>query len=264
MPEVRYLPAKLWLMGLGHLGQAFLWTLGLMNYKHPEEVMLTLHDYDDLSEANDSTSLLTFSPVVRARKTRQMALWCERRGFKTQITERRFTKDFRIQKDDPTVAICGVDNALARAALEEVGFARVVEAGLGKGGQEFLAFEIHTFPGPRKASNRWGKHQQSNSDSTLVRKPAYEALAKDGLDECGVTTLAGRSVGASFVGATVSTLMVAELLRMIHGGSTYGLVDGTLRNPDKLSVIDNHRWNEPFNPGITPASVANFPVSVPR
>ncbi len=31
-PPLRYLPDRLWLIGLGHLGQAFLWALGLLDY----------------------------------------------------------------------------------------------------------------------------------------------------------------------------------------------------------------------------------------
>ncbi|MGH9894121.1 MAG: hypothetical protein ACREA0_19500, partial [bacterium] len=38
----------------------------------------------------------------------------------------------------------------------------------------------------------------------LMRMPGYVALAADGMDECGLTLLAGRSVGASFVGVAVS------------------------------------------------------------
>jgi hypothetical protein len=34
-PEVSRLPSSLWLIGLGHLGQAFLWTLGLLPYADP-------------------------------------------------------------------------------------------------------------------------------------------------------------------------------------------------------------------------------------
>jgi hypothetical protein len=31
-PVLRYLPSRLWLLGLGHLGQAYLWGLGLLPY----------------------------------------------------------------------------------------------------------------------------------------------------------------------------------------------------------------------------------------
>ena len=58
-PALERLPASAWLIGLGHLGQALLWTLGLLPYASPEEVSLVLQDFDELVEANDSTSLLT-------------------------------------------------------------------------------------------------------------------------------------------------------------------------------------------------------------
>jgi len=83
-PELNCLPAKLWIIGLGHLGQAFLWTLGFLPYSHPENVSLVLQDFDVLSDANDSTSPLTFAPVKKEKKTRAIAKWCEDRGLKPQ------------------------------------------------------------------------------------------------------------------------------------------------------------------------------------
>jgi len=59
--------------------------------------------------------------------------------------------------------------------------------------------------------------------------PGYVALAADGMDECGLTLLAGRSMGASFVGVAVSALVIAEVLRMLAQGPQYGIIDGTLR-----------------------------------
>ena len=148
-PPLERLPSRAWLIGLGHLGQAFLWTLGLLPYATPEDVNLVLQDFDELAEANDSTSLLTKRAKFGKKKTRAMALWCEKRGFRTSIVERRFSADFQIAEDEPRVALCGVDNALARAGLEEVGFGRVIEAGLGAGAREYLAFQVHSFPARR-------------------------------------------------------------------------------------------------------------------
>lgn len=259
-PPVSLLPSRLWLIGLGHLGQAFLWTLGFLPYATPEEVFLVLQDFDFLSEANDSTSPLTFAPVSIERKTRAMARWCEERGFRTAITERRFTENLRVVDDEPLVGVCGVDNPIARAALEDVGFGRVIEAGLGKGEQEYLAFQVHTFPGPQKARERWGGAEQPAAAS-VDRKPAYEALAREGLDDCGLTTLAGRSVGACFVGAATSALIIAELLRMVHGGPAYGIVDGTLRSIERREVVGNDEWLEPFNPGVTEAIRSTVPLA---
>lgn len=230
-PPLQLLPTKLWLIGLGHLGQAFLWTLGFLPYADPAALELVLQDFDTLVPANDSTSPLTTRALVGQKKTRAMAAWAEARGFQTAITERRFAEDFRVGPDEPAVALCGVDNPEARAALEDVGFGRVIEAGLGKGPTEYLAFQVHTFPGPQRARDVWNAARTAAGAraSALTQLPAYAALAADGLDECGLTLLAGRSVGAAFVGAAVSAMVVAEVLRGLAGGIAYGLIDGSLR-----------------------------------
>lgn len=159
-PEIELLPSKLWIIGLGHLGQAFLWTLGLLPYAQPGEVNIVLHDYDALVPANKSTSLLTFSEMIGLKKARSMANWCEERGFRAIINERRFSSNFKIDDDEPRLALCGVDNALARAALEDVGFKRVIESGLGKGANECLTFQMHSFPGPQSARVKWSANEK--------------------------------------------------------------------------------------------------------
>jgi len=250
-PLIEKLPSKLWLIGLGHLGQAMLWTLGFLPYARPDEVFLVLNDFDVLSEANDSTSPLTFAPVLAERKTRAMARWCEARGFKTMVTERLFSNNINVAFDEPTVAFCGVDNALARSVLEDVGFDRIIEAGLGKGELEYLSFQIHTFPGPQKAKQRWKEYVGPTIQGEM--KLAYKQLSVEGMDECGIVTLAGRSVGASFVGTMVASLAVAELLKLVLGAPVSGLIDGTLRSLDRRKMIGNHEWSKPFNPGVTDA-----------
>ncbi len=231
-PLLEPLPAKLWLIGLGHLGQAFLWTLGLLPYRNPRSVELVLHDFDSLVLANDSTSPLTTPSLVGRKKARAMAEWAEERGFRTTVIERRFASNFCVGPTEPALALCGVDNPQARADLEKVGFRRVIEAGLGKGTTEYLAFAIHTFPGPWQAAERWmpGEEETAGLTGELIDQPGYRSLAADGLDECGITLLAGRAVGASFVGVAVSTLVIAEVLRILVGGPQYGGIDGSLRS----------------------------------
>jgi hypothetical protein len=41
-PRLTYLPSRLWLIGLGHLGQAYLWGLGMLPYADPASVTLFL------------------------------------------------------------------------------------------------------------------------------------------------------------------------------------------------------------------------------
>jgi hypothetical protein len=251
-PVLTRLPAKLWVIGLGHLGQAYLWTLGLLPYAKPNDVELVLQDYDCVAEANDSTSVLTTLDLLGERKTRVLAQWCEQRGFRTALVERHFADDFRVSADEPPVALCGVDNALARAALEDVGFGRIIEAGLGAGPQEYLAFQVHTFPAQRSARWHWGGGEQARAIEAVLARPAYRALHDAGVDECGVTTLAGRTVGAPFVGVTTAALVVAELLRMLLGGKRYEVIDGSLRSLEHRRTVLTEA-DAAFNPGWTPA-----------
>ncbi len=256
-PLLEHLPARLWLIGLGHLGQAYLWTLGFLPYRDPKEVLLVLQDYDSLVLANDSTSLLTSREAIGQKKTRKVANWCEQRGFRTQIQERRFMANFKIDNEEPCVALCGVDNEVARAALEEVGFTQVIEAGLGNGTEEYLAFQMHCFPGSRSARTHWEKAANTQSlTPPIINQPAYQALIETGLDQCGLTTLANRSVGASFVGASVAAIVVAELLRMAIGSHRYEVIDGSLRCLSYRRVIASEVLTYPFNPGLTTAQIS--------
>ncbi len=251
-PQITLLPSKVWIIGLGHLGQAFLWTLGLLPYANPEEVSIVLHDYDALVPANESTSLLTFPEIVGLKKTRAMADWCEARGFRVSITERRFGPNFTIVDDEPQLALCGVDNALARAALEDVGFKRVIEAGLGKGADEFLRFQMHSFPGPQKARVKWGNIENQTGGEHLHQQPAYKKFQEDGLDDCGLAMLADKSVGVPFVGAITASVVISEAIRMAHGDHQYALIDGSLRSLSGLSAFINDQ-PEALNLGATAA-----------
>lgn len=250
-PLLELLPRNLWIIGLGHLGQAFLWALGLLPFTKPSDVRLVLQDTDRLVAANDSTSPLTDGSNLGKMKTRAVATWAEERGFTTAIIERLFSDDLKINFDEPRLAICGVDNSQARRALESAGFDHVIEAGLGKNGEEYLAFQIHTFPGGRPADCMWSDDDTANLGAETLNARAYDALAAQGLDRCGLTTVAGRSVGASFVGLVTSTLTIAEILRRLAGGPAYDVIDGTLRDLSTLTAIKKEPGSDIFNPGYS-------------
>jgi hypothetical protein len=73
---------------------------------------------------------LSFVRDVGHRKARKIGAWLDARGVDTYLLESTWTTR---TADDPAVALCGVDNPIARAALEHPGFGLVVEAGLGAG-----------------------------------------------------------------------------------------------------------------------------------
>lgn len=242
------LPSSAWVIGLGNLGQAYLWSFGMLPYADPGELKLTLQDFDRIAPSNDSTSMLTDLSLIGTYKTRATAVWAEARGFCTTIVERPFDSSLRVGAQDPVVALCGVDNALARSALEEVGFARIIEAGLGNGVSDFLALRLHSFPARRSARAIWGSAEAA--PETPLDQPAYRALEAEGADKCGLVQLAGRTVGAPFVGALAGALVVAELVKLANGGPNIELVDMHLRTPDQMVGFAQ---SEAFaiNPGTT-------------
>lgn len=251
---IALLPAAAWIIGLGNLGQAFLWSLGMLPYRTPESLTLTLQDFDAIAPSNDSTSLLTRLDHVGQLKTRRMAAWAETRGFGTRLVERRFGPHIRVDDEDPAVALCGVDNALARSALEDAGFGCVLEAGLGGGVSDFLAIRLHSFPQQRRARDIWGSAAlAAGAAPDLLGRPAYRNLAADGAERCGLVQLAGRTVGAPFVGAIAGALTIAELVRLANGAPVTAVADFHLRNLDHRLVVAQPAGFG-CNPGLSEAA----------
>jgi len=249
-PEIIYLPSKLWLLGLGHLGQACLWTLSLLPYERPDDVLLVLQDIDAITTSTLSTSILSDRHMIGLKKTRAIASVLEARGFKTAIIERRFDETLRVLPDDPQIALCGLDNALGRLPLCEVGFKFVVEAGLGSGAKDFRAIRIHTFPGTRGPRDLW---KSGESADVIPGARAYDDLKARGLDQCGVTMLAGKAVGAPFVGVTAAAFSIAEILRVLHDGPVFTLHDIDLKSPHCRVSSKRNTAVALINPGFSPS-----------
>ena len=231
------------------------WILGLLPFIRPADVELTLQDFDSLAAANDSTSVLTRLDHAGRLKTREMAVWAEARGFKTRLVERRFSGDIALDEDDPRILFCGVDNALARAALEDPHFDLVVDAGLGAGPQEYLAMRLHTFPARVSARNRWGGQTggRAADGQRAAGSAAYQDLLARGLDECGLLEIASRTVGVPFVGVIAATIALMEIVRRLNGGPGLEVLDLTLRDLSARRGVQGERLRR-FNPGFAELS----------
>jgi hypothetical protein len=176
-----------------------------------------------------------------------MAEWAERRGFTTTLCERRFGVNTHRADDEPSVALCGVDNALARRALDEVGFDFIVSAGLGSGYGDFQTVRLHTLPAERRACDIW---PDVVSVPEIPVPAAYQPMLASGqLDQCGAALLAGVAVGAPFVGAVAGALAISEVLRLLHGGRVNRLIDLDLTSLEHRIVLPHTRDFGPLNPG---------------
>jgi hypothetical protein len=222
----------LWVVGLGHLGQAYAWTLG---FTEPGAVPHVLQDVDHITKSTLSTSMVSQQSAIGHKKTRVAAAWLEDRGFQTSIVERRFDENQKVAAGEPLVALFGVDNPAARRCVEGAGFRLVIDAGLGAGYRDFRAMRLRTFPGPSKAADLWAVPDAATADQPQLTK-AYQDLVAKGADPCGVTTLATRAVGAPFVGCVAAGYALAEIARREMGGAGTTFIDLNLREPQRQEV----------------------------
>lgn len=226
-PDLYYLPKALWLVGLGHLGQAYVWTLGMMPY--PKACAhFVLQDFDKAAKSNLSTCLLLSAADLGKRKARLVADRLEQAGFTTDLVERRFGPDHRIFAGEPTTALIGVDNVATRRDLDTANFGLVVEAGLGSSYRDFRNIRTHTFPGPRRPSQIWAA--EAGAQAGVELNEAYKKLAAERGDLCGMTLLASRAVATPFVGALAAALVLAEVIRPLHGGGIHAALDLQMKN----------------------------------
>lgn len=241
-PRLEWLPSRLWLLGLGHLGQGYAWSLGMLPYPTTSEVSVSLMDMDSFVEANLSTGLLARDRDLGRRKTRVVSDWLEELGLHTAIVERRFDEDTFPKGDEPRVALAGFDGALPRQLLGGR-FERVVDVGLGSGSSDYLDILMHTFPSPLDPETEFAEGTRSARVLPRVYQAEIERLVSEGMERgeaaCGMTLVEGVSVAAAFVGATAGALAVADLLRSLHGGQEYSVISLDLRTPISCTAVVN-------------------------
>jgi hypothetical protein len=222
---VEYLPRELWVLGLGHLGNAYLWSLATLPYKDPKAVGFALFDFDKVEKDNVETGILLATDVLDRFKTRGCDAWLDRRGFRTRLAERRFDATFRLQDQEPRLALCGFDANPARRDLVHAQYGRVIDSGLGGMANNFDTISLHTLPNPRMSDELWpdlsGEEEvklAADHERIARENPGYAQL---GGDECGRRDLAGKSVAVPFVGTGAASLVIAEAIRLLHDGPAY-------------------------------------------
>lgn len=256
-----YLPEDLWILGLGHLGQAYAWTLASLPYPSDQKPCIYIQDFDVATQANLSTSVLTHSENIGELKTRYTAKWLEERGFRTRLVERRFADDFRRLHNEPNILLCGVDNLPTRRLLENPGFTLVVDAGLGESAADYDGFNLHVFTNKGRAANAFPETGPSRNPDQRAAKnqAAYDSLGKD---QCGIYWAADIAVGVPFVGVAVSCLVISSVIRAIMGEVLLDTVTGSMKS---LDLIDFYSEGTIIrNPGfILPQESPGFDGSKP-
>ena len=255
-PALQRLPTGIWLLGLGHLGQANAWSLGCLPYDKPDDLGVYLVDFDTVVEANHSTGLLTLPSDIGQRKTRVVASRLEQLGHLTRLIERPFDDHLKPSNTEPQLALAGFDKIEPRRALGDK-FGRVVDAGLGAGPTEYLDILLHTFPSELTPAEAFPSRSADGPRLSPVYEAEIDRRISEGMEagtaRCGVIELAGAAPAAAFVGAVAGALSVADLLRFLHGSHHYETLNVDLRSSNDIIAPQSSRTQQLFNPGFTTA-----------
>jgi hypothetical protein len=221
---VEFLPNDVWSLGLGHLGQAYLWCLGMLPFVQPKKAKVLLQDFEEVVPANLGTGLLTWAPDIGRLKTRVACGWLERLGFQPCLVERPFDEGTRRYPHEPSLALCGFDGRGPRHLLDGAGFGYVIDSGLGGTADDFDCLDFHTLGNPSlPASEIWplsaAETGSALAEAEVLKNPYYRSVRDQ--TGCGHMQLAGVSVAVPFVGAVAASLVLAEPLRLFHGGERY-------------------------------------------
>jgi hypothetical protein len=225
-PAMKYAPSQWWLLGLGHLGQAYAHVISWLEYADPSTVQVVLQDTQRAVPANHSTGVLTPPDPHGQRKTRIVATALERCGLDTVIIERQMTVHTPAGAEDMHVALIGVDNLPTRRFIDQLGWKTVIDVGLGAGVRDFDGMTVRRFPGQPSATIPAWQDQPTSSEPDPVGLTAPE------LDACGIAELNGVAVGASFVGVIAGTQAVAEAARVLHNGPANAVICHDLRQDE--------------------------------
>jgi hypothetical protein len=196
-----------------------------------------LQDADRLTAANRATSLLHRDDALGTPKTRVVAAALERAGWQTQLIERRHHGGRLRDPQDPPVLLGGVDNPEVRRNYDQSGFPVIYDAGLGAGPDGYLGITVRRLPGGRPSAELWPTQRRGASRLPARATAAYESLGRSSGDRCGVETLASRTAATSFVGLSAACLTIGGLLRELHAGERFELLDLTLRDPARITAI---------------------------
>jgi hypothetical protein len=226
--NLAYLPAAFWMLRIGNLGQAALWTIGLLPYSDPGLVSLFLQDADKSELSNLAVQVLTKPSWIGRKKARSAASWAEVRGFGTTIIENKLVEGTKRSADEPGLALVGVDNLAARRAAAGSTFDLVLDAGLGATPSEIFDIRIHGFPGARSPEQAW---PEPDLQPEIPLDASLQELVDAGrIDRCGALTIAGRSLGVPSTAVAAAAIQVAQACRAVRDGGFFDLVDVTLVN----------------------------------
>lgn len=223
-------PTHLWLVGLGHLGQAYVWGLLALPLRGPRHVVL--QDDQNIGVENEPTSMLVGKKDIGTRKVRVASKWLEQAGWTTELIERRHFGDIALRPDDPQILLGGLDDVKPRRILAQHGFEYMIDAGIGRDARDFESLQVRTIPAGANVDGLWLEQAATQRDK-LMDKEAYGDLERE-IGLCGVVPFADASVAVPFVGAATAALVIAQLAKIGSMQPSAALLQLELAAPEMI------------------------------
>lgn len=211
------LPLNLWFIGMGNLGQAFLWSFLLLPFRKPQNVQTVFQDFDFIKIENWITSILTTKDWVGKKKTALALHWASQKGFNVSLFDFKLTEKFVHPTDEPFYALAGLDSMEARKLLVYCKFPYLLSAGLGSTADNFHSFDIDIFDelwGPEKCYGETADIKRDIGAANLKKEAYKKHLGKDEATKCGMVEIAESSAAVPFVSAFVGALAITRMIQL--------------------------------------------------
>ncbi|WP_315731550.1 MULTISPECIES: hypothetical protein [unclassified Bradyrhizobium] len=248
-----FLPGALWMIGMGNLGQAYLWALASLPYAAPDSVSLVLQDHDRITEENWATSVLVREETYGALKTKVSEQWADAKGFDVRRVDRRLGAGDRLDDNDPRVALSGVDKIAARKLMAGTGFDCIVDAGLGRTANDFDRYRVSVFDRARTIDGHFAAVGDEKEATSLPTEEAYRRLEEE-IGRCGAAEILGASVAVPYVSAVASAVAVSRLIAVASGcecpTSEVGRISASTRRVSPIARIQARGMRHAGRPSI--------------
>ena len=209
-PDTVFIPDRLWFIGLGHLGQGYLWNLSFLPVMKGTAV---IQDDQTVNEENVATGLLNKADDIGDLKTSVAAAWLKQLGWTPFRVERRHHGDLLAAKDDPGIIFAGLDNPESRKNVAGSGFSYMIDAGVGHGATDFEMMQLTVLEKGDDASQLWTEQEKPKDVDAVMKGKAYQEHEKKH-GKCGTFSLAEASVAVPFVGAAVGAIAFSQAIRL--------------------------------------------------
>lgn len=233
--EIKF-PKQVWCVGLGHLGQAYLWTLGLM---HKNKCLVALQDDDTIDEENLGSQVLCYKDDIGLPKARICSDFLTSIGFHTQILEKPFIKEdqYHDWSAPYKILLNGVDNVKTRRIIDPGRYKISLDGGTNGKLELFDSFTMKNLGLQEKPPTEIWRENGSNE---ILHKNLYERTKK----EHGCGQLVNIGISTPFVGLFSAAMIVSELLRSLNKGKAYSSVSLQMRDLFSIRAVNKSPYDK--------------------